>query len=364
MKKTVIAAAVLAASAGAVQAQSVTIYGIVDVGFEFQNNANASGDSLSSLQNGGILPSIWGFKGSEDLGGGLKAVFNLEGDFGGDTGGLRFGGALNLFGRQANVGLSGDFGTVLLGRQYAPALLAELGTDPRGYKESFSSLLPYALANAPEGNDISGNNFLGIFTGNMVSYTNSFGPVTLRAGYGLGEVAGENSDATTVSLGATYTGPVTVSATYQKIKGGAVTSESESERVGLGFAVPFGDFTAKALYAMTKFDDATGSEVLDGKLLGIGVDWKWNPQNTLTVAGYYGDEDAADGKSFDLVISNDYAISKRTVIYAQLVHSDLDDGTASPLLSIAADRWLLGSAGVADLTKTMTIVSVGIKHSF
>ena len=136
MKKTVIAAAVLAASAGAAQAQNVTIYGIVDTGLEYQSKvATASGDdSRFSMQNGGILPSIWGFKGSEDLGGGLKAVFNLEGDFGADTGGARFGGALMLFGRQANVGLSGGFGTVLLGRQYSPAILAELGTDPRGYK--------------------------------------------------------------------------------------------------------------------------------------------------------------------------------------------------------------------------------------
>lgn len=79
MKKSLIAGAALAALAGYAQAQSVTIYGIVDVGFEHNSNP-AGASALNSMQNGGIAPSIWGFRGSEDLGGGLKAVFNLEGE--------------------------------------------------------------------------------------------------------------------------------------------------------------------------------------------------------------------------------------------------------------------------------------------
>jgi predicted porin len=72
------------------------------------------------------------------------------------------------------VGLSSDWGTILIGRRYSPALLAELGTDPRGYKESFSSLLSLAANQLPEGNDLTGsNNGAGIFTSNMVSYTAS-----------------------------------------------------------------------------------------------------------------------------------------------------------------------------------------------
>lgn len=359
MKKTVIAAAVLAASAGAAQAQNVTIYGIVDAGVEYQSKVATAGgdDSLVRLQNGGILPSIWGFKGSEDLGGGLKAVFNLEGDFGSDTGGSRgLGNISQIFGRQANVGLSGSFGTVLLGRQYSPVILAELGTDPRGYKESFSSLLPYALTQLPEGNTglEGGPNGLAIFTSNMVSYTNAFGPVTLRAGYGFGEVPGETSDNSTIALGVTYAGPVTVSATYHVIKGGG---EAETQRVGLGVSVPFGSITLKGLYAMSQQDRAAdGVEISDADFFGIGVDWAWNPMNTLTVAWYRGDDDLADGKTNDLVISNDYAISKRTTIYAQFVYSDVDSG-ANGALSIAADR------GPVAGEKT-SILGLGIKHSF
>ncbi|MDP1789112.1 MAG: porin [Methylibium sp.] len=362
VKRSLIAGAVLA-TAGVASAQSnVTIYGRIDTGVEYQDKvATGTGDSSrTSLANGGILPSIWGFKGNEDLGGGLKAVFNLEGDFDGSTGGTRFGGGLQLFGRQANVGLAGDWGTVLLGRQYSPAILADLGTDPRGFKESFSTLLPYALSQNPSGNGVTGNNFLGIFNGNMISYTNAFGPVTLRAGYGFGEVAGGGSEGSTVALGVTYVGPITVSGSYQQIKGldaGAVLAgDAESKRFSVGVAVPLGAFTAKAYYAKAETDAPVGGKISDSNYFGVGGDWAWNPQNTLTVAVYMGDDDEFDGKTKDLVISNDYALSKRTTLYAQFVYSDVDTG-ANPALSIAADR------GPIPGEKTK-ILGIGIKHDF
>ncbi len=376
MKKTLIAGAALAALAGFAQAQSVTLFGIVDAGVEYQSKvATTTGDdSRVSMNNGGIAPSIWGMRGSEDLGGGLKAVFNLEGDFSSDTGGSRGLGNISngLFGRQANVGLSGDFGTVLLGRQYSPAILAELSTDPRGYRESFSSLLPYALTQNPAGNDLGGsNNGAGIFNSNAISYTNSFGPVTVRAAYGLGEVAGETSDKSTVAVGVSYSGPVVVSLTYQQVKSSVTTvdidpdplvtvnvtgDQAESKRYGIGLAVPFGDFTFKALYAKAEADFVDGTKISDSDYFGVGVNWNWNPQNTLIAAFYMGDDDKFDGKTKDFVLSNDYALSKRTTLYAQLVYSDIDDG-ANTALSIAADR-----APIAG--KKTTIFGMGIKHAF
>jgi predicted porin len=69
----------------------VTLYGRIDSGVQWTENSTAAhnNDDLTEVKNGGILPSIWGFKGSEDLGGGLKAVFNLEADFDSSTGGSR-----------------------------------------------------------------------------------------------------------------------------------------------------------------------------------------------------------------------------------------------------------------------------------
>src|SRR6185369_4744815 len=99
---TVLTVAALALLSGAASAQSsVTIYGNVDAGLLMQNH-KGSGIASPQLYNGGISPSILGFRGSEDLGGGLKANFNLESHFAVDTGVF----AAPFFRRQSNVGLS------------------------------------------------------------------------------------------------------------------------------------------------------------------------------------------------------------------------------------------------------------------
>ncbi len=360
-RRSLIGVAVLAATAGAAQAQNVTLFGRLDVGLQFTNKVNPAGDSLSEVKNGGILPSIWGIRGSEDLGSGLKAVFNLESDFGADTGGSRgLGNISGAFGRQANVGLSGGFGTVLLGRQYSPALLAELGTDPRGYKESYSMLLPYALTQLPLGNTgvetPPGPNGLGIFTSNLVSYSNSFGPVNLGVAYGFGEQAGDNSAGRTIALGLSYNGPVTVSFSYQGINGIGAGANDETTRVGFGVAVPFGDFTFKGLFARAEYDSPTPALQSKTDHVGVGADWRWSPANAATVAYYQGkDKNTGGGKTNAIVLSNDHSLSKRTVLYGQFVRVDRD-ATASAATSIAA--------GGTPAGQKASIIGVGIKHDF
>src|SRR5690349_17492332 len=92
---------------GAAQAQnSVTLYGVIDTGLGYVSNANSNGDHLYGMINGTLSGSRWGVKGQEDLGGGLKAIFQLENGFDPGTGRLNQGG--REFGRQAYVGLSGN----------------------------------------------------------------------------------------------------------------------------------------------------------------------------------------------------------------------------------------------------------------
>ena len=120
MKKTLLALAVLGASAGVASAQqsNVTVYGIVDAGVQYKNDGNPAGKTLS-LESGQQNGSRLGFKGTEDLGGGLSAIFTLENGFNVDTGtlGQSTPTTQRLFGRQAWVGLSSNsFGSVKLGR--------------------------------------------------------------------------------------------------------------------------------------------------------------------------------------------------------------------------------------------------------
>jgi len=118
MKKTWMACAVLASLAGVAQAQSsVTLYGIVDayVGRTKSENAGTS-VSTTSLDSGGLSTSRWGLSGSEDLGGGLKAIFNLEQSFNADNG--TTGTAGSAFDRQSWVGLEGGFGKFQVGNAW------------------------------------------------------------------------------------------------------------------------------------------------------------------------------------------------------------------------------------------------------
>ncbi|MDO9203061.1 MAG: porin, partial [Hydrogenophaga sp.] len=112
MKKSLIALAVLAASGAAMAQSSVTLYGIADVVIHKDKGASAA------LASGGVSGSRLGFKGTEDLGGGLKANFVLEQGLQLDTGAIGDGTAKTAgqaFSRQSYVGLSGGFGEVKLG---------------------------------------------------------------------------------------------------------------------------------------------------------------------------------------------------------------------------------------------------------
>jgi predicted porin len=349
LKLSLIGAAV-ALLAPVAQAQSnVTLYGRVDLGYQYTSKTVPTGDKLHELYNGGILPSIWGLRGTEDLGSGLNAFFNLESHINADTGATTGG----LFRRQANVGLKGAWGAVALGRQYSPAILAHLGTDPRGFKEQFSMLYPYAYNQNPL--TPAGANDVGVFIGNAVSYTGSFGPVNVGAAYAFGEQAGNNSAGRTAVIGGSYTGPVIVSASYQQIK--VNTGAGDTKQYGLGAAVPFGPVKIKALFMNTKSDVgvlAVGRET-DVNHWGVGVDYSWGA-NTSTLAYYQGkDKDFTSDKTKTVVLSNDYALSKRTTLYAQLAYADAEIG--------ATARTSIISRPAMPDAKT-TVFGVGVKHDF
>ena len=102
---------------------NITVYGIADTGVERLTNVNAQGASKWRMPNlTGLVPSRLGFRGTEDLGGGLSAFFNLEMGLALDGGTLNNGG--RSFGRAANVGLAGSFGRITLGRQINMTILA------------------------------------------------------------------------------------------------------------------------------------------------------------------------------------------------------------------------------------------------
>lgn len=358
-------AATLALLSGATLAQNVTIFGIVDTGIQYQTNTGGSNSSRTSMNTSNLRQSVWGIRGTEDLGGGLKAFFNLESHIAMDTGAL-FGdgqGESPLFRRQANVGLSGDWGSVTLGRQYGPALLAHVGTEPRAFKEQFSSLYTWAynqLESINGGGANNTNDDVGIFMKNAIQYRGSVGPVSGGLLYSLGEVAGETSNNSVLALGLTYGGPVTLSFSYEFMKD-ADTGKKVVEHTGVGAAYAWGDFALKGNFHRADNSAEDGSRVSKVDVWGIGLDWKWNPSNMITLA-YYDAEDKENkpNNTKNLVIGNETYLSKRTTLYATIAIVDADDGATG---TDALRTSIVNDASFRAGEKT-TFFNVGINHTF
>lgn len=372
-KPTTVAAAVLMLSvAPASQAietviPGVEIFGIIDAGFLYQSKTDqGGGGSKTSMETSGLRQSVLGFKGTRDLGNDLKGFFNLEahfdtnnGDFHG-TGDAQGTGNV-LFRRQANLGLSGDWGSVTLGRQYGPALLAHIATEPRAFKEQFSNLYAwaynqYAATAGGPGTDRNTNNDVGIFFSNAIQYRNTVGPVNFGVLWALGGKEGSMEKNSAYALGATYTGPVTLSASYQEVKDEA-TAHSNVKHAGLGIAVPFGDFTFKGNYLNAKNDTHTGANVSDVDGISAGVDWKWYPKNTATLA-YYDNKDKRNSNDHtrNVVLSNDYSFRSDTTFYVQMAY--VDAGSAATI------KTSIVAAGIPAVGEKSFLLNAGLNFTF
>src|SRR5437868_12437876 len=127
---TAVSLAAAAASPGAHAQSSVTLYGIVDTGIQYYNNAAGGGAVAGMPSLTGEVPSRFGLRGVEDLGGGYRAFFVLENGFAPNSGTLNYGG--RLFGRQANVGIESPYGALTLGRQKNMSMRVLLNADVIG----------------------------------------------------------------------------------------------------------------------------------------------------------------------------------------------------------------------------------------
>jgi predicted porin len=344
MKKYLISAAVLAGVTSTAMAQNVTLYGNVDLGLLFESNV---GNNSTQVYNGGISPSIWGMRGSEDLGGGLKATFNLESHFSADTG----AGTATFFRRQSNVGFSSStMGSLTLGNMYSPAVLAFAATDPRGLRENFSGLYPWAYNSGALTTGNNGNNDVGVFIQNAIAYSNTMGPVGLSGAYSVSENKGA-----VVSLGATYSGPLSLSAAYQKTNV-PTTSEQQSVMYSLGAGYTMGEFTGKINFLTGKNKNVSLVETSNVEVLGLGLDWKTSTVNGVGLAYYSGkDKNTTSSTTNSFILSDEYALSKRTTLYVSAAFVDAD-ANASLVSSIVA--------GGTDAGKNASLLNVGVKHSF
>ncbi|RQR67767.1 porin [Burkholderia sp. Bp9126] len=211
--------ATVVAPAPALAQSSVTLYGIVDTGVEFITHATPAGGSLARMPviGGGDVPSRWGLKGVEDLGGGLQAIFRLENGFSASNGALLQ--ANRLFGRQAYVGLLDSWGQLTFGRQYSMQTWGMLDANIMGAAGigGVGSLDSALLADRFD-NSIA---YIGTFSGLTVGASYSLGRDASAAGNCAGQTGNDFLACRGLSAMLKYdANGWGVAATYEELRGG------------------------------------------------------------------------------------------------------------------------------------------------
>ncbi|HTJ93598.1 MAG TPA: porin [Pararobbsia sp.] len=380
MKKTLLVAALSGAFAVSAHAQSsVTLYGLLDAGVVYANNVG--GHSQWQQGSGALSDNVFGLAGSEDLGGGNRAIFKLESVFNVNNGALRHNN--DLFGRQAYVGLqSAQYGTLTFGRQFDEMVdfVAPLSFTGAGDRNN--------LAAHPFDNDNLNASFS---SNNSVKYT-SVNYMGLQAGgqYSFSNAAGNFAENRAYSLGASYkNGPLAVAAGYMQLNGadgntsGAVLASdndnafaAERQRIwGAGANYTIGPATVGFVWTHTQLDNI-GSLNVNGNSFAIGganlhldnyeVNGHYALTPALTLEGAYtftdgkfqGSQGNQSPKWQQVSLETDYSLSKRTDVYVEGVYQHASGGGDTPFADASINTLSPSS------TDNQVAATVGLRHRF
>jgi predicted porin len=315
---------------------SVTVYGVADAAVAIEDTGVPGESSRTVVNSGNQSTSRIGFRGTEDLGNGMKALFNIEAGVKLDTGEADS----SMWGRRAVVGLQGNFGTVTVGREYTPIASVAGATDALGQGFYGSNLSAFA------------SNRLTRRASNSVNYkSESLNGVTVGAAYSSGEKTVDPSG-DLLGLSVEYkNGPFYLGAGYHQVER-ALTGDDKEYIVGAGYK--FGDFQVKGNYMVA---DPTGSNnkfeqanVGGSYSMGAGEFFVNLQQNKL--------QNGAKGNAFTVAYS--YALSKRTNVYTTYARMNNNGGANFALYSSGTNISPPASALGADPSAFV----VGIRHKF
>ena len=348
--------AALCVSSGAWAQSSVTLYGSLDAGVAYISNVG--GSSKWMLEQGNMQPDRWGLRGVEDLGGGLKALFQLENGFYTNTG--AFAKANTLFNRQAYVGLgSSRFGTLTLGNQtpfsfdvlgpfstaYLAASwyafhpgnidqLADTGVVPYNNAVKYKSPAWYGLS---FGAMMGLGNTTNFSTGRTMSFSLSYANGPFKAG-----ATWSNEHDRTVSMATTGIG------TFQG-QPSATYIADKVENMGAGASYRFGKLLVHGLYTRTKLQSNGQSDTFQS--YDAGADYQFTAANS--VVGGAATSTLSGRRWTQAMIGDIYALSKSTQVYVNALYQHANSNAQAAFFT----------AGVSG-GRNQTIVLTGIHHSF
>jgi predicted porin len=357
-RSTAVSAAVLCAIAQTAAAQNgVTIYGIIDTGVEYQRaSAGATGPSTSSRQvvTGTYSSSRLGFRGSEDLGDGLRASFVLEHGFNSDDGTAA---SPMFWNRKSVVGLSGRWGELLLGRDYTPGFWVQLLTDVNTFSlfGNAGTMSQFAITGMLRAN-------------NGVYYLSpELGGFRARLHYSFGDERGSAPKDSGVIKGISgeyRSGALAAGAWYQTraVVFPAGSSNTEDSRyAGAGVLYDLGSWTVDAGYS--RFDPAGPDTAASGVTTGLwtGVRFRFGLSEVRVNAGRIRTDYASgqDARSTVFGLNYAYALSKRTSLYAGV--GRVGNNAAAQVALEAGTRPIPAAGGRGSDPSAVTF---GVRHAF
>lgn len=336
MKKLAIAAA-LAAMATAASAQNVTVYGILDTGIQQYDNGTST---ITRSSNGLLNTGRLGFKGTEDLGGGLKAGFILEGALTTNTGTVGSTTANQLFNRESVVTLSGGFGELRMGLTDV-SMASEI--DSKVNKSGNFGLNVTPRTSTELGADQS----------SVIRYTANVGGLELMVGTTTNaSTATTDAGGEQTGVSAAYkVGKLTLAAGHAKTDG---TGAAKKDSTGLGVAYDFG-FAAVGISQQKADNSTTNDATSKSTMARLTVPMSAGlTAHAIYAIGEDGSQASANkGTGYTLALTKD--LSKRTTVYTAYTSVNNEANSAMSMTGVTAPS--------ADGVDTSAI-SVGVSHSF
>ncbi|CAE6821685.1 porin [Paraburkholderia domus] len=329
ISKGICGATLIAAAGTAVADTNVTLYGVVDVFGQYLDNG---GTHSFSERSGGSSGSLFGFKGSEDLGGGLKADFDIENGFNVNNG-TAFADTTALFFRQAWVGLSHDrYGSVSFGRQYQPSFRVVYPADPFRANEIMSPLSAAVLA--VDRSTLATQYATGRTSNSMLYQSPNLRGVQFSAMYGFSATVTQPVPETTgnmVDVGLSYTGyGLYAGIGYQNQHAAVETFPGLPANLNLlgtehfigALAYRLGIVNFQFNYSYTRPKDAPARSLAallnaghSVSIMEFGVTIQATPADTIEVAGIERDVRGVHDNTPGVELGYDHNLSKRTSLY-------------------------------------------------
>ena len=317
MKKKLLFAVLMLGAAPAFAQSSVTLYGIADAGVSFDDNG--VNGRQGRLQNGFLSGSRWGMRGSEDLGNGFKAIFNLEQAISLDTGVAKSyigqpGGTTSGvgFNRVSYVGLDTPYGSVILGRWYTPFFNASLATDNFGLGLYGSNLMQVELNGGDAENLHRASNAVYYTSPNMAGFV-----VRGVVSAGAEKTTSPKAVGRLYGIGGDYKkGPVVLSVGFQGVEtlvnAGTDTQLRKDFIIGGNY-----DFTvAKLGGGYAQIDPPGGGNTAKHWWVGGTMPWGRGTFRLQYGQMTFNNPGAATGKAQILGVGYVYSLSKQTSLYA------------------------------------------------